>query len=158
LGALDPRLPVISARTLESFVRSSVFLWFFRSGARVFTAFGLAALVLALVGIYGINAYTVARRTREIGIRMALGATPGTVVKLVVRETVVVTIVGVLAGTGLAVAMGRLVASMLYEVTAFDPLSLVAAPVLLGAAALAASYLPARRATRVQPVSALRGE
>lgn len=158
LGTLDPRLPVVSARTLESFVRSSVFLWFFRSGARVFTAFGLAALVLALVGIYGINAYTVARRTREIGIRMALGATPGNVVTLVVRETVLVTIVGVLTGTGLAVAMGRLVASMLYEVTAFDPLSLLVAPVLLGGAALAASYVPARRASRVEPVSALRGE
>ena len=158
LSAVDPRLPVLSVKTLPSFVRDSVFLWVFRSGARVFTAFGLAALVLALVGIYGVNAYMVLRRTREIGIRMALGAAPRDVVRLVVRETAVVTAAGVVAGTGLAIAIGSLLGSMLYQVSAFDPVALVAAPLLLAASALAASYLPARRAARVTIVSALRRE
>jgi predicted permease len=158
LAALDARLPVLSARTLESYVRGSVFLWLFRSGARVFTAFGLAALVLALVGIYGVNAYTVARRTREIGIRMALGATPGNVLRLVVRETAIVTLAGVVVGTVLAVAIGSLLGSMLYEVTAFDPIALAGAPLLLAGSALVASYVPARGATRVSVVSALRRE
>jgi len=158
LEELDPRLPVISAQPLESFMRRSVFLWLFGAGARIFTAFGLVALVLALVGIYGVSAYMVLRRTREIGIRMALGATPGRVVRLIVRETAVVTIAGLLAGTALALGIGTLLGSMLFEVTAFDPVALAAAPLLLAAAALAASFLPARDATRVPVVTALRRE
>jgi len=97
LAALDPRLPLLSISTLEAFTKRSPFLWLFRAGARVFTAFGLAGLVLALVGIWGVNAYTVLRRAREIGIRMALGATPAGVVWLVVRDTTLVTAAGVLA-------------------------------------------------------------
>jgi len=158
VGALDPRLPVLSVRSLRSFMRDSVFLWLFRSGARVFTGFGLAALVLALVGIYGVNAYMVLRRTREIGIRMALGAAPRDVVRLIVRETGLVTAAGVVFGTALAVGIGSLLGSMLYEVTAFDPITLVAAPALLAGAALAAAYVPARRASRVPVVTALRHE
>lgn len=158
LAALGPRLPVVWASTLESYVHASVFLWLLRSGAKVFTAFGLAALALAVVGVYGASARTVARRTREIGIRMALGASPGQVLGLVLRETAVVTLTGVVAGLALAVVIGHLLGSMLYEVTAFDPVALLAAPALLGGAALAASYVPARRATRVAVVSAIRTE
>ena len=158
LAALDSRLPVLSVRSLRSFVRESVFLWVFRSGAKVFTAFGLAALALALAGIYGVNAYMALRRTREIGIRMALGATPRDVVRLVVRNTAFVVAAGVLTGTALALAIGSLLGSMLYEVTAFDPVTLVTAPLLLAGCALAASYIPARRAARVPILSALRHE
>ena len=156
LTALDPRLPVLSVRSLRSFVRESVFLWLFRSGARVFTAFGLAALALAFTGLYGVNAYLVLRRTREIGIRMALGATPRDVVRHLVRDTACVAAVGVVAGTALALAIGSLVGSMLYEVSAFDPIALVAAPLLLIGCAFAASVIPARRAARVPILSALR--
>jgi len=158
LAALDPRLPLLSISTLEAFTKRSPFLWLFRAGARVFTAFGLAGLVLALVGIWGVNAYMVLRRAREIGIRMALGATPAGVVWLVVRDTTLVTAAGVLAGTAFAVAIATLLGSMLYEVTAADPVALVAAPALLAACALAASYLPARKAARVAVTAALRRE
>lgn len=158
LAALDPRLPVLSVRSLRSFVRESVFLWLFRSGAKVFTAFGLAALVLALTGIYGVNAYTVLRRTREIGIRMALGATPRDVIRHVVRDTAFIAAAGVLVGTALALGIGTLLGSMLYEVSALDPMALIAAPVLLAGCALAASFIPARRAARVPILAALRRE
>ena len=158
LASLDPRLPLLSISTLEAFTKRSPFLWLFRAGARVFTAFGLAGLVLALVGIWGVNAYMVLRRAREIGIRMALGATPAGVVWLVVRDTTLVTAAGVLAGTAFAVAIATLLGSMLYEVTAADPVALVAAPALLAACALAASYLPARKAARVAVTAALRRE
>jgi predicted permease len=158
LAALDPRLPVLSLRSLRSFVRESVFLWLFRSGAKVFTAFGLAALVLALAGIYGVNAYMVLRRTREIGIRMALGATPRDVVHHVVRDTAFVAATGVLVGTALALAVGTLLGSMLYDVSALDPIALLAAPALLAGCALAAALIPARRAARVSILSALRRE
>jgi len=158
LASLDPRLPLLSISTLEAFTKRSPFLWLFRSGARVFTAFGLAGLALTLVGIWGVNAYMVQRRAREIGIRMALGARPTGVVWLIVRDTTMVTAAGVLAGTMLAVAVATLLGSMLYEVTAADPVALVAAPVLLAWCALAASYLPARKAARVAVVTALRRE
>jgi predicted permease len=156
LASLDPRLPLLSISTLEAFTKRSPFLWLYRSGARVFTAFGLAGLALTLVGIWGVNAYMVLRRTREIGIRIALGATPGGVIWLVVRGTALVTAAGVLAGTALAVAIAALLGSMLYEVTAADPVALVAAPALLASCALAASFLPARKAAQVAVVAALR--
>jgi putative ABC transport system permease protein len=128
----------------------------FQSAARIFTVFGLAALALALVGIYGVNSYVVTRRTREIGIRMALGATSRDVVRLILRDAAIVSVTGIVVGLGLAVALGTLLSSMLYGVGAADPLALVAAPLLLGASALLASYIPARRATRIAPVTALR--
>jgi len=156
IRAFDERLPVLSLTTLGGFADRSVFLWVFQSAARIFTAFGLAALVLALVGIYGVNAYVIARRTREIGIRMALGATTRDVVRLILRDAAIVSLAGVGVGLGLAVALGTVVSSMLYEVSAADPLALTVAPLLLGASALLASYIPARRATRIAPVTALR--
>ncbi len=158
IRAYDERLPILTTRTLRTFVADSVFLWVFRSAARIFTVFGVAALLLALVGIYGVNAYVVARRTREIGIRMALGATSRDVLRLVLRESAIVTAVGVTAGTAMAIGIGTALQSMLYEVTAFDPVALVAVPILLAASTLAASAIPARRAARVAPVSALRYE
>ncbi len=156
IRAFDERLPVLALTTLRGFADRSVFLWVFRSAARIFTAFGLAALALALVGIYGVNAYLVARRTREIGIRMALGATAADVVRLVLREASFVAVAGIGIGLGLAVALGSVLSSMLYEVSPADPLALTVAPLLLGASALLASYIPARRAARIAPVTALR--
>jgi putative ABC transport system permease protein len=156
IRAFDERLPVLTMTTLRTFADRSVFLWVFRSAARILTAFGLAALLLALVGIYGVNAYVVARRTREIGIRMALGATAGNIVRLVLRDAVVVSLAGIGIGLLLAVALGQGLSSMLFEVSATDPLALTLAPVLLAASTLIACYVPARRATRASPVEALR--
>ena len=156
IRAFDERLPVLALTTLRGFADRSVFLWVFQSAARIFTVFGLAALALALVGIYGVNSYVIARRTREIGIRMALGATSRDVVRLVLRDAAIVSVTGIVVGLGLAVALGTLLSSMLFGVGAADPLALVAAPLLLGASALLASYIPARRATRIAPVTALR--
>ena len=156
IRGFDPRLPVLALKTLRTFADSSPFLWIYRSAARILTVFGLAALLLALVGIYGVNAYMVARRTREIGIRMTLGATAEDVMKLIARDAFVVSAVGVTAGLGLAIAFGFVVSSMFYDVNATDPQALLLAPILLVGSAMLASYIPARRATRVVPVEALR--
>ena len=120
--------------------------------------FGGVALLLAIVGVYGVKAYVVSRRTREIGIRMALGASPRDVLWLVLREGLSLTAVGLALGLGLAALVGQLLSRMLYEVSAPDPFVFIAAPIVLAAAAMFACYLPARRATRVVPLTALRAE
>ena len=158
LRAIDPNLPVVSAATLQSFRDDSLPLWAVRSGARLFSLFGGAALILAIIGIYGLKSYVVARRTREIGIRMALGATSKRVVGLFLREGAALAAAGLILGVLLALGSGRLVNSMLYQVSSFDPLVLVLSFLILAAAALIATYVPARRATLVAPVSALRHE
>ena len=126
--------------------------------ARVSGFFGLLALVLACIGLYGLLSYEVSRRTREIGIRMALGAQPGSVLKLVLRQGIVLAIVGAAVGIGVALGVTRYLASMLYDVHANDPLTMIAVAVLLVLVAFAACYIPARRATRVDPMVALRYE
>jgi ABC-type antimicrobial peptide transport system permease subunit len=126
--------------------------------ARLSGFFGLLALVLACVGLYGLLSYEVSRRTREIGIRMALGAHPGSVLKLVLRQGIVLAVVGASVGIGVALGVMRYLTSMLYDVHANDPLTMIAAVVLLTLVALAACYIPARRAMRVDPMVALRYE
>jgi putative ABC transport system permease protein len=124
--------------------------------ATLSTGFGLLAVVLTLVGLYGVIAYTVARRTNEIGVRMALGANAATIVRLVVRETGVMLIAGLVIGVGLALAAGRQAAALLFDVPPYDPWLLLAAVGLLGVIAIVASAAPARRATKIQPIVALR--
>ena len=126
--------------------------------AVLLSVFGGAALLLAAIGIYGVMGYAVAQRTREIGIRVALGAERGDIMKLIVRRGMVLTIIG--AGLGLAFAFGltRAVKSLLFGVSATDPLTFGAIVTLLVAVALLACYFPARRATKVDPVVALRNE
>src|SRR5262249_31787274 len=126
--------------------------------ATLSTAFGVLATLLAVIGLYGVMAYTVARRTREIGVRMALGAVPGDVVWLVMREVLTLVGAGLAIGLVSAWGLGRVVGTVLYGITASDPLTIVAAAALLAAVSLLAGYLPARRATRVNPVLALRYE
>jgi putative ABC transport system permease protein len=118
--------------------------------------FGVTAFVLAVVGIYGVMAQAVSQRAREFGIRQALGATRGDILRLVFSNAATMTIGGLLAGVALALASTQLLASLLYGVTAFDPPTFTAVAVVLSAAAALASYLPARRATRVSAASALR--
>jgi predicted permease len=158
IRATDPAVPLLSLKTLRQHRDGGAAIWAVNSGARLFTVFGGVALLLAVVGVYGVKSYVVSRRTREIGVRMALGATPSNVLWLVLREGLVLTAAGVALGLCLSWGTARLISGMLYEVSALDPLVFATAPVLLTLSALAASYVPARRATRVLPLTALRSE
>ena len=133
-------------------------LWIVRAGAGLFSIFGGLALALAVVGIYGVKAYSVARRTREIGIRMALGAQRRAVLWMFLREGLTMVAAGLVLGFLLAIGTGKMVSSILFEVSPLDPFAFTLAPALLAAAALLATWLPARRATRITPMEALRNE
>jgi putative ABC transport system permease protein len=129
-----------------------------RMGAVLLAVFGLVALLLAAVGLYGLMSYGVARRTREIGIRMALGAGTHSVLALVLKEGMLLVSGGLAVGLIVAAAVTRLLASFLYGVSPLDALTFLAIPVVLAVVALLATYLPARRAVRVDPMIALRYE
>jgi len=154
----DPTLPVLSLKTFPQHLDANMEIWIIRTGATLFSVFGGLALALAIVGVYGVKAYSVARRTREIGIRMALGAQRETVQWMIVREGIVMLGGGVAIGLLLAAATGRILSGMLYQVGALDPIAFSSAPLLLGAATLIATWLPARRATRISPMTALRAD
>jgi predicted permease len=158
VSAVDSRLPVIQLRTMRTHLEAGFDLWVVRTAARMFTIFGSVALVLAMVGLYGLRAYTVARRTREIGIRLALGAKPGDAQRMILREGLVITSVGVVAGLALSLLAGKLLASVLYKVSGVDPLVFLTATAVMAAVSLLACYLPALRASRVDPMVALRYE
>jgi putative ABC transport system permease protein len=129
-----------------------------RMGAMLLGFFSAVALLLAVIGIYGVAAYVAAQRTREIGIRLALGATRREIGRLVVRQGASPVAAGVVAGLGLALWAGRLAGALLYDVSPRDPLTFVAVAAILALAGIAATYVPARRAARVDPVAALRHE
>jgi len=154
----DPRLPLLAFKTMSEHLDSSVDIWVVRTGAHVLEIFGSVALFLAVIGLYAVNAFTVARRTREIGIRMALGADASSTLEMILREGLKVTAVGVCVGLLLAIALGQVLAGVLYDIHGFDPFVLALAPVVLTLVAAAACYLPARRAARVDPMVALRYE
>jgi predicted permease len=155
---INPRLPVLSIKTFAQHVDSNVQLWIIRAGAALFSIFGGLALGLAAVGVYGVKAYSVARRTREIGIRLAIGAQPGTVQWMILREGGVMLTGGILLGFILALGTGRLLSGLLYHISATDPVAFIVAPFVLIGAVLLACWLPARRATKVDPLTALRAE
>ncbi len=121
-------------------------------------AFPLVALILAVAGIYGVIAYSVTQRTREIGIQLALGADPNHIMKLVVRQGLILAFSGIGAGLVIAPALTRVMKSLLFEITADNPFTFVGSVVVFASAALLTSYWPARRATRIDPASALRVE
>jgi len=158
LRAVDARLPIVQVTTMQSLHDGSLSLWAVRAGGRMFLLFGVLALLLAVVGLYGVKSYVVAQRTREIGIRMALGASPAEVLGMILREGALLSAVGVALGLPLAVLMGRAFASVLFDVKPLDPVVFTVAPAVLALAAFAATLIPARRATRVNPLTALRGE
>jgi len=156
IWSLDKDLPVAGVRTMEELLSESVSRPRFRTV--VFVAFGSLALVLAVSGVYGVMSYLVGQRTREIGIRMVLGARRGDVLGLVIREGMTLALLGVVIGLGAALAMTRLMASLLFGVGATDPLTLAATTSLLLAMVLAACWLPAMRAARVDPAVSLRDD
>ena len=153
---IDPDLPLMNIRTQEQQINNN--LQQERMFASMTSGFALLALSLALVGIYGIMSYTVAQRRNEIGIRLALGARRRQVRGMVLREAGWLSVVGVLCGLAIALALGKLVRSMLYGLQPADPASLAGAAGVLIAVALIAGWLPAMRASSVEPMEALRHE
>lgn len=158
LRNIDPDLPIIGIAPFVDLMEKCVGLWIVRLGATLFGAFGVIALLLAVVGVYGVKAYAVACRTREIGIRMALGARRQDVFALIMRQGTMQTGLAVGVGLLLALAAGRVLSRILYDVSPSDPFALIVSSLLLAAAALLACFLPAHRATHVNPITALRTE
>lgn len=153
---IDKNLPVTDIAALPDVLTASVAQPRFRT--LLLGLFSVIALILAAVGIFGVISYSVSRRTHELGIRMALGAQPGSVLSMILRETLALTLIGIAVGVPCAVATARLIAHLLFNVTPYDPVTLALVPLVLVAAALLACYIPARRAARVDPMVALRHE
>jgi putative ABC transport system permease protein len=151
--ALDKDQPIYNVRTMDDVVMNS--LGTRRVSMQLFTVFACAALLLAALGIYGVMAYSVTQRTQEIGLRMALGAQKSDVLGLVIRQGMILSVIGVIVGLAGALALTRVIGNLLYGVTATDPATFVAIPLVLLFVALLACYLPARRAARLDPVRAL---
>ena len=147
-------MPLVGVFTMTTVFDQA--LWAPRMGALLLAIFGGLALALASIGVYGVMAYSVSQRTRELGIRLALGATSGEVRRMVLRQGLSLTLSGIAVGTATAVFLARLVSDLLYGISAIDPLTFVVIPVGLLAVAALAIYIPARRASRVDPVVALR--
>jgi len=158
LRQVDPDLPILSMAPFSDLMEKSVGLWVVRLGAVLFGVFGGIALLLAVVGVYGVKAYAVACRTREIGIRMALGANRSDVFALIMRQGVLQTACALGIGILIALGAGRVLSQMLFQVSPSDPLALLGAAALLSAAALLACFFPARRAMSMSPMTALRTE
>jgi ABC-type antimicrobial peptide transport system permease subunit len=156
LAGLDPNLRVYEIQTLEEYASGS--LWRVRWQAVLLAVFGGLAMLLAAVGLYGVVAYTVAQQTREVGIRMAIGAQRGDVLWLVLGRGLRLTAVGIAIGMLLSAAATRLLGGLLYGMSPLDPVSYAAASLAWAAVAMLASYVPARRAMKVDPVVALRWE
>jgi ABC-type antimicrobial peptide transport system permease subunit len=158
LRSAAPGVPVFKIRTFRQHRESSMEFWAVRTAATLFTFFGGLAMLVAVVGIYGLKSYAVSRRTREIGIRMALGAEPRWVQNLILRESLAMTLTGVVLGLLLGAVVGQLLSTVFVDFNPFDfPAYSLAAGTLFTAAMLAC-WIPARRATRVDPLTALRTE
>ena len=156
IRASDAGLPIFSVRTMEDLRRER--FWQFRVFAYMFGIFGAAALFLAGVGVYGVLSFSVSQRTQEMGVRIALGASRAAVLGLVIRQGAMLALIGVIAGLVGAFGITRVIRSLLYNVTPTDPLSFGGVTLFLAGIAVLASYLPARRATNVDPIIALRNE
>jgi predicted permease len=156
MQTIDPNLPLASLEPLPQQVRENVYLD--RMISTLTVAFALLATLLAAIGLYGVLAYSVAQRTREIGVRMALGANAGSVRGLVLRQVGVMTFIGGAIGIAAALGLGRAARSLLYELQGYDPVVITSAAAVLAMVAFAAGFLPALRASRVDPMQALRYE
>jgi predicted permease len=158
IRATDARLPVLALSTLQAFHDRGIELWALKTGAQLFASLGVLALLLSIVGVYGVKSYVVALRTREIGIRMALGASAGDVLRLILRDGVFLTGAGVAIGLPLAALVSIAFTKVFVEIGGFDAAVISIATLVLALAATVAGAIPARRATKVQPLRALQGE
>jgi ABC-type antimicrobial peptide transport system permease subunit len=156
IHALDPNMAIYNQETMEEHVRAAFFLP--HLAATLFGTFGFIGLILAAVGLYGVMSYSVSRRRREIGIRMALGAKPRSVERLVLRQGMVLTIIAVALGWPAAWMLSRMASSFLYGIQPHDALTFALVPPFLAVIALVACYIPARRAASIDPMQALRTE
>jgi ABC-type antimicrobial peptide transport system permease subunit len=154
MQSLEPNLPVPDIQTMKDTIGDS--LYAARAGAWLIAGLGGLALTLALLGVYGVMSFAISRRTREIGIRIALGAGQRTLLGLVIGEGMRLVAIGVGAGLAGAFLVSRALSGFLFGVRPYDPITFAAAPLLLAAVALAACYLPARRAMAVDPVMAIK--
>jgi ABC-type antimicrobial peptide transport system permease subunit len=156
IHGLDANLPVYAMRSMDEQISNSLLVE--RLIASLSAVFGFLATLLAVIGLYGVMAYTVTRRTREIGIRVALGAFQGDVIWMVMREVLVLVAIGIGAGFAAALVLSKLIQTQLYGITGQDPLTIALAGLLLAAVACAAGYIPAVRASRIDAMRALRYE
>jgi ABC-type antimicrobial peptide transport system permease subunit len=156
IQALDRRVPMFGVKTMDE--HKTYALWAPNMAASFSLAFGVVAILLSAVGLYSVMAYVVSQRTREVGIRMALGANRSDVMKMITRQGMRLAAVGVGIGLLLALALAQVLSSLLIGVSGYDVATFILVPTLLAAVALLACYLPARRATKVDPLVALRYE
>ncbi len=156
VAGLDTGMPIFDVKTFEEHIGVSLFLQ--RMAATLLSIFGLLALALAALGLYGVMAYAVSQRTRELGIRISVGASRGDVLKLILGQAVTLAAIGITGGLVTALAVTRFAANLLYGISPADPLTFTLIAVVLFAVALLAGYFPARRATRIDPMIALRSE
>jgi ABC-type antimicrobial peptide transport system permease subunit len=152
----DPNLPVTFVKSFRAQHEGSAQVWVLRAAAKMFLTLGLAGTFVAVIGLYGVRSYLLSRRTREFGVRLAIGASPSDVLRLVVRESLATTAAGLAIGLGLAMLFGWGLRAAIYQISPLDPLTLGAATAILAISSLAASIIPARRAASVLPMSALR--
>jgi predicted permease len=155
---LDSDLPIYDVKTMKSHLKDGIAFLFVRMGATLAGVFGMLGLILAMVGIYGVISYTVTQRTHEIGIRMALGASFGDVLRMIIGKGLLLSFAGIAIGLCGALAVTRVMSSLLYGVSPTDPITFLVITALLASVSLAASYIPARRAAKVDPMIALRHE
>jgi putative ABC transport system permease protein len=156
LRAADANLPVTFVKSFRAHHEGSAKVWVLGAAAKMFLTLGLAGTFVAVIGLYGVRSYLVSRRIREFGMRLAIGASPADVLRLVVRESLATTIVGLSLGLVLAMLLGWGLRSAIYQISPLDPVTLGAATAILAIASLAASIIPARRAANVLPMAALR--
>lgn len=156
IRAIDPDLAIFDLRTMDTHLSQALFAP--RSAAVLFGFAGLMGLLISIIGIYGVINFTVARQIKEIGVRMALGARRTQVLAMVLKQGLLLTLIGSAIGLVLALVLSRIAASLLYGVSPADPLTFIAVPLFLLSAALAACLVPARRAASLEPIRALRYE
>jgi putative ABC transport system permease protein len=152
--SINPELPVYNVRTMADLMSASMARR--RFSLFLISVFAVSALLLAALGIYGVMAFVVSQRAQEFGIRLALGAKPRDILGLAFRPGLILTATGTIVGLGASIAVTRLMSSLLFGVSASDPITFVIVPLLLGIVTLAACFIPARRATRVSPMQALK--